>query len=538
MRILVVDDESLVRENVVDILNRMGFYELSEAQDGIEALKRLDVIRPDVIIADIRMPEMDGIEFLSRSREISKDILFILLSGYDLFEYAQAAIQHGAFAYLVKPVNSDELQAVMDKAVKTIDQKNKQKEYNSSMRIGGTQGVEFLKSRMIFELITCNSADQEYYIKKLKELNISLDYEVFLLFLVSIDNFSTLDRVDSRDRQLLKFSIENIVMEMLVNQGILGYPFDLEDGKGFLLNVSSDCEYTNKLNFYALLKSILSCIHLNVDFNVTIGAGDNAKHYSDLSNSYHRAQKSISQRLSKGGGQVYMLDELPASKDISARIDFKLEQELMACFERCDMIGSANIIESLYKPFKDHDIIDVGSLQKLNFQLILLIYKIMNALGSNPEEILGDEFILYNNLNAHSSIDSIFGSYSRWLGLCFSSITVIREKGYMKLMEIAKSYIESNYAKNITLESISDHVHLSTAYFSKQFKFYLNENFVDYLNNFRMNKAKELLKDGIYKASDVAKMVGFNDEKYFYKVFKRHTGFTPTEFKNIYRNSR
>lgn len=538
MRILVVDDESLVRESVINILISLGYDDIFEAQDGIAALEFLEDIIPDIVIADIRMPEMDGIELLSKSREIQKDIIFILLSGYDLFEYAQAAIQHGAFSYLVKPVNSIELKTVMDNASKAFDQKNKQKEFNSSMRIGGTLGAVFLKSHMIFELIKSDFIDKEYYEKKLRELNITLEHELFQIFLVSIDNFSTLGRIESRDRELLKFGIENIVMEILGNHDILGYPFDLEDGKGFLLNFSPVSNFNDRKNLRSLLEKILQSIGLYMDFTVTIGAGIIVDHITDLSHSYLRAQESISQRLSRGGNQVFILDDLPALKDISTRINFKIEQDLMACFEKCDIKSAGCIIESLYKPFRDYEIIDIGNLQKLNFQLILLIYKIMNALGYNSEEILGDEFILYNQLNAHSSIDSIIESYNGWMALCFKNISIFREKSYKKLMEIAKGYIEKNYSKNITLESISDHVHLSTAYFSKQFKLYAGENFVDYLINFRISKAKEFLKEGIYKASDVSRMVGFNDEKYFYKVFKRHSGFTPTEYKDIYKNSR
>ena len=157
----------------------------------------------------------------------------------------------------------------------------------------------------------------------------------------------------------------------------------------------------------------------------------------------------------------------------------------------------------------------MGDFHKLNFQLILLIYKIMNTFGQNSEELLGDEFVLYNCLNAHSSIDTIIEFFEKQLDVCFENISIIREKGNKKLMEKAKEFIFMNYNKDITLESLSDHVHLSAAYFSKQFKYFFGENFIDYLINYRINKAKEFLKEGVYKANEVSKMIGFNDEKYF-----------------------
>lgn len=535
MQILVVDDETLARENVINILNSFGFNDVLEAQDGFDALKLLDEIKPDIIIADIKMPEMDGIEFLSRSRKIHKDMIFILLSGYDLFEYAQKAITYGAFGYLLKPVDDIELKSVIDSAISTLDQKARQQEFNSLMRIGGTQGAEFLKSRLIFELVKGNFNNEKYYKEKLKELNVCFVNELFQVLLISIDNFSTLTGVPSKEHELLKFSIENIASEILNNNDIPTYPFDFEDGKGFLINISSESVFMDKAHLLPVFEEILKCIEHYMGFTATIGVGLIVDNISDLSVSYVRAQESISQRLSKGGNQAFFLEEFPASKDISARISFKTEQDFMAHFEKCDKDSVINLIRSLYEPFKNVDIIDMGDLHKLNFQLILLIYKIMSAFGLNSEKLLGDEFVFYNCLNAHSSIDAIISSFDERLDICVENIAIIREKGNKKIMDITKDFIAANYNKDITLETLADNVHLSAAYFSKQFKYYFGENFVDYLIHFKINKAKELLKEGVYKANEVSKMIGFNDVKYFYKVFKRYTGLTPSAYKDIYK---
>jgi two-component system, response regulator YesN len=533
LQILVVDDEVLVRETVINILNSFGIDDILEAQDGIDALNLLNEIKPDIIIADIRMPGIDGIELLSRARKIHEDIIFILLSGYDLFEYAQKAIQHGAFSYLLKPVSDTELKSIIDKAVETLTQKNRQQELNSLMRIRGTQGAEFLKNRFISELVKGNSINEKYYTSQLKELNICLDKDQFCVFLICIDNFSTLTGVSSKDQELLKFSIENIALEILEKYDIVSYSFDLEDGKGFLLNFSSESIFADKSYMFQVFEEILKCIELYMNFTATIGVGLLVDNVSDLPNSFIRAQESVSQRLSKGGNHIFFLEELPASKDISTGVSFKIEQDLLACFEKCDKNSAINLIESLYQPFRNVGIIDIGDFHKLNFQLILLIYKIMKTFSLNSEELLGDEFLLYNCLNAHSSIDTIIEFFEKQLDICFENISIVREKGNKKLMEKAKEFISMNYNKDITLESLSEHVHLSAAYFSKQFKYFFGENFVDYLINYRINKAKEFLKAGVYKANEVSKMIGFNNEKYFYKVFKRHTGFTPTEYKDI-----
>ncbi len=538
MQILVVDDEALVRESVVNSLKSFGIDDILVAQDGFDALKLLNVSKPDIVITDIRMPEMDGIEFLSKSREIHPDLIFILLSGYELFEYAHKAIQYGAFSYLLKPVSDEELKSVIENAIETISRKNKQREFNSLMRIGGTQGADFLKTRLISELVKGDFVNTEYSETKLKELHINFDKEFFQIFLVSIDYFKTLEGVSSKEYELSKFSINNITSEILANNNISMYPFDYETGMGFLLNISSDSVFNDKMILLPLLGEILENVNLFLDFSVTIGVGMIVSSIFDLSNSYIHAQESVLQRLARGGNQVFFHDKATVSKDTTIKIGFKTEESFKACFEKCDKLGAINIIKNLYEPFESVEIIDIGNLHKLNFQLILLIYKIVNALGLNSEELLGDEFVLYNSLNAQYSFKAIIKYFDELLEICLASIILLNEKGNMKIMEITKEFIAKNYNKDITLKTISGNVHLSTAYFSKQFKLYFGENFSDYIINYRINNAKEFLKAGIYKATEVSKIVGFNDEKYFYKVFKRHTGFTPTEYKDIYRNSK
>lgn len=363
MKILVVDDESPVRESLINSLHDIGINDIKEAEDGMEAYEIIQQHKPDIIIADIRMPGMNGVELLTKVNENVGDIIFIFISGYDLFEYAQKAVSLGAFAYLLKPVKDFELKDVINKAGIRLENQKKQQEADSFVKTKMSQGLEFMESAKI--------------------------------------------------------------------------------------------------------------------------------------------------------------------------IGFKEEQEMLMCFERCDKQSVMKLIGELYLPFKKSNVVDTITLKKLNFQLILLIYKILNHMGINGEEILEDEFTLYNRVNECGSIDSIIDLFEEKLQVCFHVINLMREKGNKKILEKAKEFIINNYNKDITLETVADYIHLSSTYFSKLFKQEFGENFVDYVINYKIKKARELLKEGIYKANEVSRMVGFNDVKYFYKIFKKHTGFTPSEYKDI-----
>ncbi|MCD9026435.1 helix-turn-helix transcriptional regulator [Cohnella silvisoli] len=254
---------------------------------------------------------------------------------------------------------------------------------------------------------------------------------------------------------------------------------------------------------------------------------------SRFKQSFDAAEQAVMQRMVKGINRVIMIDDSAMEPQSFNAISLKKEQALVRYFEQCDETAALQFIEQLFAPFKSAAVIDVSQLMKLHFQLIMLMFKIMNHLGVNPVETLGDEFKLYSQVNSYSNIDSVISWFALKMGVCFELIRSKQENGHTNLFEKAKEYIQRNFNKEITLEGLADHVHLSPPYLSKLFKEEVGENFFAYLLNYRMNIARGLLKEGIYKAHQVAEMVGFQNEKYFFKVFKREIGLTPSAYKNL-----
>lgn len=533
MKILVVDDEALVRESLISSLYALQIADIKEAEDGMEAYESIREFRPDVIIADIRMPGMNGIELLSKVNEEFSGTIFIFISGYDLFEYAQKAVSLGAFSYLLKPIKDAELKDVLMRAAEKLENQSRQQELNVLMKIKMNQGLEIMKRRFIMELLTQNTFSENYLNCRLQELNINFSHNSFCVIIISLDDYCSLTSgMSPRDRELVKFAVENVASEVLTDHKISHYPFDIEDGHGFLTNLPHTISggYSKILD---ACSEIQKCINKLIRYNVTIGIGTFVNSLNDLNASYESANKAVSQRLIKGGNQIIYLEETASSKEGSRLIGFKAEQDMLMCFERGDAQSTMELIRSLYMPFRKTDTFGSSTLKKLNFQLILLLFKILSQMGVNPEEILEDEFLLYNRVNSCSNIDSIISFFEGKLKICFEAISSSRDRGNKKVFEKAKEYIIKNYNKEITLEAVSEYIHLSPTYFSKLFKQVAEENFVDYVVNYRISKARELLKEGIYKANEVSRMVGFHDVKYFYKVFKKITGCTPTEYKEI-----
>lgn len=533
MKILVVDDEALIRESIIRLLNGMERIETEEARDGIEALETIGRSRPDIVIADIRMPGMDGLTLMDRVKEMKWDVLFIFVSGYDVFEYAQKAVRLGAFGYLLKPIKEHEFKAALDQAFENRSYERRQRQMMARMESAMNQGIHLMRKRFLHDLARDNVYSDKYIRDKLDELDIRFPEPLFSALYVSIDNYNVLsDGLSSKDKEMLKFSLENIASEVITAHDAIAYSFELEDGIGIALNYAESHSLARPERLYAMCSEVKDCIARYTKITVTIGIGGKVDRLTSIKSSLEVAEQAVLQRLVKGTNRVIRIDDSASEPQSFNTISLKKEQDLIRYFEQRDEQAALRFVEELFEPFRNAAAVDVNRLMKLHFQLIMLMFKILNHMGVNPEETLGDEFKLYGQVNSCGNIDAVVGWFALKVGVCFELVRSKKENGQTNLIVKAKTFIQRNYNKEITLENLADHVHLSPPYLSKLFKEEAGENFSAYLLNYRMNIARGLLKEGIYKAHQVAEMVGFQNEKYFFKVFKREFGITPSEYKN------
>lgn len=531
MKILVVEDENLIRESLVRNVKQLGYSQIAEAGNGFEALDRIKDFQPDIILADIKMPKMDGIQLLSEIRMQSYDCIFIIVSGYDSFEYAQSALHLGAFSYLLKPVTDRDLENTLSKSVEAVNQAKMKFENSVQNKIKALMYEKFAKEQFICELIRKNKLDFKYLKDKMDELGINLEYKYFLVVITSIDNYSDFFKdLSEEEIKIMKFSIENITCEILSESDISAYCFDMEDGQGFLLNYDDDKYKDSSINIYDLFLRVKDYIYKYMNFTVTSGVGSIADCFEKIHESYNKACKAVMSRLAKGCNQVFISDKLESSAPKTVLINLETEQKLMVGLEKCDKAEALEIIKNLYIFYNISGTNQANILTKLNFQLVCTIFKGMERIGIDLEQITGSEIKLYNYVNLCSSLDKIIEFYSKLMDTCFEQIQGMQDFWNRKLMGKAVKYIIDNYDKNISLNTVADFINISPAYFSKLFKEEYNENFIDFLVKLRIDKAQGLLKEG-HTVDEVAKLTGFNDDKYLYRVFKKNTGITPGNYK-------
>lgn len=536
MKVLIVDDEILVRESLSKSLKEFSSAEILEAEDGIQAFEIIQKSNPDIIFADIRMPGMDGLTLMSKVKGLMENTIFVFISSYDLFEYAQKAISLGAFAYLLKPIPTDELKDIFDKVNDFLLKKEKHQVEFSEMKIKMDDSLDFMRKHFIQELMKNKSFNVDYINKKIQQLNISLPGNKFFVIYISIDNYSLITaNLSLNDEELLKYRIESITIQAIQSFRVNGYVFPLEDGIGILINLSDRDTSFFQQQLRSLCNKILDSISECERHTITIGVGRMADNITSVRDSFSDAKKAVTHRLVQGDNRIIFHTGFDEGSKTVNMISSKNEQELCMHFVNSNYTEALELIKKIYMPYGSCFTSDAGNVTRLHFQLIMLIFKVLSQIGIDPEKILGDEFVLYSEINTCSSFDSIIEWYQNILDRCFNEISRNNndEINDSNLMRKAREFIHANFNKDVTLDIVAEHIHLSPSYFSKIFKKETGETFTDYLANYRISIAKSLLKDNMYKAVEVSEMVGFRDIKYFYKVFKKHTDLTPSEFKNL-----
>lgn len=534
MRILVVDDELLAIKSIIRSLQKLNYNEIYQADNGIDAVQLIHKIKPDIVLADIRMPGMDGIELLTNVKECYENIFFIFISGYDLFEYAQKAVSLGALNYLLKPIDEDALKSALDKASQIIARQAQQKSLYSQLKIKINQEHEHMKRDFLSQFLNHANFSSKDWEDKCKDFNIYLPFDAYCVIIINIDDFKlSLSNLSAKEIELTKFTIENISTEFFYNAEVHAHPFNIDEGIGYLLNFSSGNQNFCFQSLYEICCKIKEYINQHYHCSLTIGIGKIVTTPSQLYHAFVSSSKTVSQRLLKGNNHVICFQEFNTQREVFQMVTPVLEQELKLCFEKENFQAAFDLIKDLYSQFKKADSIDPSVLMKLNLHLIMLISRVSHGMGINFDKTIGDEFLLYNEVNTCNSINLILQWFECKLRICFEAIHCIILQGSKKISDKVKDYISSTYSV-ITLEAAADYVHLNPSYFSKVFKQETGENFIDYLVSFRINQAKLLLKTNSYKANEICKLVGFNDVKHFFKVFKKHTGYTPNDYRNIW----
>lgn len=524
--VLLADDEI----HILGLLEKLIDWEslqikiIGKCQTGTETYEAIAACRPDIVVIDIKMPGMSGLEVVKRSQENGIFPNFILISGHKQFEYARSAIQYGVENYLVKPVNKQELTDNLIQIIKRIEKERSQDDYKQMLeqQIESNIAVSrehFLK--MLFlspNLLTTQSLEEIN-----RQYGFQFSYNFFRIISVKPD---TKEVFTVPQYQILLKQIYEFAMMKFSDYALNIYGTIESDEVIFLVNYSIEDDFAcTLLSIFELLKKKFYSYCY-----ITIGVSSKSEQL--LAVSYQEARTAGMSRITLGKHRI--IDYNGLSK-FGQKINLSRYLEQIATY-----IDTLNIpgIDKLFQQLETEilpDPVSPSSIFDFFFQLLdLLEEKLTDRYRSAETEYQFNRVSYLTQIRNSSSKKELLSNAKKILIKELTAFEKLQYKRDSRYISLAKQYIYEHIDQNISLNDIAEELFINPSYFSSLFKRETGETFSNFVTEMRIQKAKELLKNLKFSVSDVSNMVGYQDSKYFSKVFQRYVGIKPSEFRKLY----
>ena len=536
-RIILVDDEEEVRQSIIKKIDweDAGFSVVGDAENGQEALEKVEALEPDVILTDIRMPYMDGLSLAERVRQRYPSIKIVIFSGYDEFEYAKQAIKLNVTEYILKPVNVEELTAILKRIKSNLDEEIEQKRNVSLLRENYRRNLPILREQFLNELVggTASSQNME---ERLMEYHIPLaGAKKWVAAAIDIGKEALgagRELPLHRERDLIPISVKQLFGEKLEQYCRCAvFTSSRASGSELALIAAIDGE-NSQTGLIDVLGDICKEIRKILEVPVTVGIGHSCQDLKDIGGSYKSAMDALGYKAIVGaGGTIYINDVEPVSSGL-LRFDSRAEAALMAAVK----FGPREQIEEAVRAVVDK-MIDA----KVHFSQCQAY---MLSISSSMIQMIQQYELDITQLSEGDAADTFaiipkmvkVEDFSRWLlsmALHINQAMNQESDNTMKqVIQKAKEYIMENYQDpDLSVEKICRQLHLSPAYFSTMFKKETGQAYIAYLTQVRLDKAVELLNKTDDKTYVIAAKVGYQEQNYFSYVFKKRFGISPTKFR-------
>ncbi|QAA30991.1 response regulator [Clostridium manihotivorum] len=511
-KLFLVDDEIELIEGLKELVDweRNNIQICGEANNGIDALEKILTLKPDIVIMDIRMPKMSGLELLEKIYSKGLSIKCIILSGYDDFSYAKQALNLSAYNYLLKPCRPSEiLEAVLDAKNKLIEERSKEKIIQANM----------LKE-LILKPFSNTETNDSIFIS-------SFDYANLQVIILSIDHSTVIYNLfDNKDIDFLKESIKNITIETLDCLNIVNL---FEEDSSLVLLIAPSSSLLSEAPVSTTLLKLKDLIRSSLGFSITIAVGTSVNKLEALNLSYSSCKKALEYKFFLGEGNIIYADNISHYNTASNPYPLDEELKLMSYLRTGSIDDIHSILERFYSRLCQGGIPRKKNIQSYSLSLLGSINKfcIESDIDINSISKLGSPFDVILQCE---TINELKNQLEIIISNIFDRINSTNKNN--SLVKLALDFITKNYDKDITLETVAKEIHFTPGYVSQLFKQETGVNFLEFLHKYRIEKSKALLKNKLLKNYEVAYMVGYTNEKHFSKTFKRYTGLTPSQYKS------
>lgn len=531
-RILLVDDEILVRDAIRENIDWKGMdCELvGDCENGRQAAEFVKTHEVDIVLTDICMPYMDGMELSHFLHDNYPDIIIVIFSGFGEFEYAKKAIQYNVSEYMLKPVTAMELTEVIERMKKKVDARQKEKNKMKVLMRDSQdyrKNVNMIRSKTVEALVNC-TRDVNESLEELQKMGISFDSSNYRVAVFDMDVYSELYQIDTEKRQesaLMAFVLYNVSDE-IVSAKKAGIVYQEGSNRVCVIFMGN-----RNREFSAQIKGICQEIKEKVKevmgIEVSMGIGTCVRNPGELVFSHRLAEKALQCRYLLGGNLLIDMEEEETDRTISVQEYLEQLKDAIKTGKKEEMDGTLDKIEAEIRSA----LVDKSYACVYLQQVIRVVGSCVQSMASAGDDIIIEREKLLKAVTEQKCFQAAAELVRGYAAKMFEELINYNSSAGQRQASLAMDYIRSNYMDTqLSLNSICSYLNISTSYFSTIFKDITGETFVEALTRTRMEKAKELLETTTLKNYEIAEKVGFSDPHYFGISFKKMTGKTPTEY--------
>lgn len=534
LKVMIVDDEPIMRKGIISKIDweELQLVNAGEARDGSDALEQIMEKQPNIVLTDIRMPEMDGLELIARARKFDPELRFIVISGYEDFQYAREAIRYGVSDYLLKPVSRDELRSSLVKLRDELLAQGQERDYRTMLLKHYEANLTAVRQRKLTRLLQEDTADEtaiaEYY--RYWETAPASEYQVVVYRLEPIRyphiGFS------GEEEDLLWYCIQNIVEQAMKNKAQPGIVFRNGSRLDELIAVIASVPPESAI---WLAQYSLDAIRQYLRLEASAGVGVSGAKLEAVHASYDQAVSAVRSAVLRGTGKVYAssLSGTPHLKEQGGipRITSEQERLLSIHIRERNESWVRHWLEQRYGELAAIPDATYVQFERLSLHIYSLLNTILRELTGDRDAMLPDTGIFATRLLSFRNWRDASEALMETAKSVMRMISETKSATGGDIVDEVKRYIEQFFNEDITLGWVADQYYIHPNYFSKLFKLKCGENFNDFVTRIRLEKAVSLMTGSELTLAEIAEFVGYDSAAYFSNVFRKAYGMSPSKYR-------
>ncbi|CAM3991915.1 response regulator [Cohnella lubricantis] len=523
LKVLLADDEIPILKNLQIVVpwEELGLEVIGTAKNGEIALELAREHRPHLILCDIRMPVMDGIEFLKALREFDSDTEVIMMTGYQDFSYVRSVIRYEVRDYVLKPIDYEELAQTISRLASGIRERSEEQQ---SIQREWRQVFHLAYEKVLYDLL--NDVGGNSSKPFLPYRGLGGDELNFVMMLVDVEEYSRKEWLwNEKERKLWNFAIHNVLQENLQSFEVPHSVLQVRSGEWCVLIELESPDVFELEQCRAWAAELRQAVGRYLKLGIRVALHAMPVPLERLARVYKQLQRSLHLERSSDGGILVPVRSTKGLQEETQKLWDRIE-EMVTGLKRCDRRKTETALKDLNESFLRLPETSIERVEPILHYICLHLIREMRSM-----DVIGrqDEMDYWSQIDRSPGIRETLALINRLVDQSITS--VMKKKTSDVLMLSAKDYIERNLSSDLSIDMLADYLGISGSYFSLLFKQHFGDTFVEYVTKQRMEMAKSMLALSDKSVTHIGQMVGYGERRYFTRVFSKYTGMLPSEYR-------